>query len=334
MFTTVRGMNTSFMPRRFRIRGAMMRIHFQLTITLILANVSFRSTFGEDIAPAELKPAVQPKASEPDPAVIKERELEKFREERLRPRQGVVVEELDVNAVQPARRVGRVIRPANAVGMNEALVQRNLARIRPIMASELRLARLICEDLTVEQRTKIREELDVQMKELAKTPQPQRVGNGGLTPVPASSVRNVVASLIKRETSAECATRYLEEVDHRIAQRKQASIKTVVSRIDAVLFLSTEQCDAISAAIKSNWQEDWETWFTYPPDTFPQPLDHVVIPHLTEPQAEIWMLQSKGSFERNDRVINFNEDGWWGADPEPEKQEEQPVRVRIIRRAL
>jgi|GEM_PF-7127132 len=307
------------MPRRFRIGGVMMRIQIKLILSLLLLTiVGDQPTFGDDSVVVE--PEVKaPQAQEAKPLPAKA---------------AVVVEELDVNQVQPARRVNRLIRPANIVGMNEALVQRNLNRMRPVMNSELRLVRLICEDLTMEQRTKIRDELETQVKELANTPMPQRAGNGGLTPVPASAVRNAVAALIKREASAECATRYQEEVDHRIANRKQASVMTIVSRIDAVLFLSTDQCDAISAAIKSNWQDEWESWFTYPPDIFPQALDQVVIQHLTPPQAEIWMLQPKGSFERNERGPNFNEDGWWGADAEPEKQVDQPARVKMIRRAL
>lgn len=323
----------------------MMRIQSRLTHTLLLLTiVTHRSTFGEDNAPAKPQPQAQTvNDSDASPPVFKEREpaeqkaqkAEQAREARHVPAgQGVVVEELDVNVVQPARRVGRVIRPAGGMVANEAIAQRNLARIRPILNSELRLVRLICEDLTMEQRAKIRSEIETQLKELVKESKPQRKVNGGTTPFPASAVRNALALLVKREVSAECATMYQEEVDHRIALRKQASIMTVVSRIDAILLLSPEQCDAITSAVKSNWQDDWETWITYPPEIFPQPIDQYVVPHLTEAQAEIWMLQQKAFYERGERAVNGNDDGWWGVDTEVEKPVEEPVRVKMIRRAL
>jgi len=221
--------------------------------------------------------------------------------------------------------------PADAVAQNEAMVQQFVQQFRPYLTEELNFVRLVCSDLSSEQRPKIKGAGEAALKQAAKEMAEFQNGQNraaGLPiaqprtmPEPRKLVREAMTKSLMETLTEEQLGRYKVEAETRVAQRKKAAILSVVSRLDGSLFLSQDQRTKIIDEISSNWQEKWEQWLmlsAYGPEYFPVLPDQYVTPHLDANQKTVYRDLQKIDFGVwwGGGMQNQQNDGWWGDEPE------------------
>ncbi|MEI8021687.1 MAG: hypothetical protein WCH39_25990, partial [Schlesneria sp.] len=167
-----------------------------------------------------------------------------------------------------------------------------------VLVEELNFIQSVCSDLTPQQRSKIKWAAESSVKQAAKQravfardlERRQPVDFDKAMPVPRKMIRDAVAKAVEETLSKEQTVRFKNEAADRTAQRKEAAILFVVSRLDDCLFLDAEQRHRISDRIASNWKDRWEEWFklTERPNTFPCRLDECVVPQLNADQESTW----------------------------------------------
>jgi hypothetical protein len=209
---------------------------------------------------------------------------------------------------------------ALARGQDEAngQIQQYVQLLLPSMWRELDFVRQVC-DLTPEQRPKIKAAADAAVKAAAKNLfQPQRQGGSPPTAA-AQAIHDGIHEALKKALTSEQLERYLAEDASRTAATKNATIRSVVSRLDGVMFLTTEQREEITAALNANWQRDWEHWLTmhqYGDQYFPQIPDQHVAPHLNSEQKVVWGgLQKTMIYGWHHNGRQQAGDAWWDANP-------------------
>ncbi len=201
-----------------------------------------------------------------------------------------------------------------------------LQQLRPILYSELGFVRLVCGDLTVEQRAQIRSAAEASLKLTATTraaiQEPENaVGMGVLLEMrtdPLSALREEIDKTLKEVLTPEKYASYAEFAADRIAHRKRAALLAIVAQLDGNLFLSFQQREKIIDEISSHWQDEWEQWLEWDSDfnELPKNLDPIIRPVLDELQAAVWKQTPKSQFEevliiQQEAETQFN-DGWWG----------------------
>ena len=222
------------------------------------------------------------------------------------------------------------LQAADANAEIDAQMQQYIQQYRPIMKAELGFVRLMCGNLTPEQRKKIRvpadEALKLAARQMAK--QQNQMGRGVEVRVnatePHKTIRDAIRKALKETLTEEQMTHYTEESAKRTAHRKQAAIVSLVARLDAQMFLNSEQRDKISESISSKWQDNWESWLQlltiYGDQYFPNGIDPYVTSHLNSEQKKVWQGLQKIDFQGwwgGDNGQNMDNDGWWGDAPEP-----------------
>jgi hypothetical protein len=236
---------------------------------------------------------------------------------------GGVVDEPAMIAVEVQAAVGDV------AGENEAMTQQFVQQYHSVLRSELNFIRLICSDLTPEQRPKIRGPAEAALKEAAKQMAKQQnqmqrgiaVRNAQVEP--AKLIREAVQKALKETLTEEQMAKYTEEANLRTANRKRAAILSLVSRLDGHLFLTQEQREKITDSLSTKWQDQWEKWSTmmnmYGDRYFPNVPDQSITPFLNPDQKNVWQSLQKiefGTWWGGGMIQALDEDGWWGAEPE------------------
>ena len=244
-----------------------------------------------------------------------------------------------VNGVLPMDAGG--FAPADMVAQNDAMMQQFLQQFRPHLMEELGFIRLVCSDLTAEQRPKIKEAGEAGLKKAAKQMADlQNRQNRGLgfqpnaQPEPRKMIREAIAKALKETLTPDQMQRYTREANDRTAHRKQAAILSVVSRLDGNLYLTPKQRDAIVDSIASNWQEKWEQWLmfsAYGNEYFPTIPDKIIVPQLNAEQKSVWNGLQKielGGWWGGNGQVQPN-DGWWGDDA-ADQNAAQNVNLQIF----
>ena len=219
-----------------------------------------------------------------------------------------------------------------ADAQNDAMVQQYLVQFRPLLAEELGFVRLVCSDLSKEQRPKIKAAGVACLKQAAKEMgQFQNRQNQGIAirartqPEPRKMIREAVAKALKETLTAEQMERYSREATARKEQRKRAAILCVVSRLDGCLSLNADQREKIVDSFSSHWEDKWEQWLMinfYGDQSFPEMPEEYVGPFLNPDQKSVWNGLQKinlGGWWGNNGQ-NPPNDGWWGDEPDAADQ--------------
>ena len=222
---------------------------------------------------------------------------------------------------------------ANAVAQNDAMVRQFSDQFRPFLTEELGFVRLVCSDLSKEQRPKIKSAGDASLKQAAKQmAQFQNGANRGIAnqvrtmPEPRKMIREAVAKALKETLTAEQMERYSREAATRKEDRKLAAILCVVSRLDGSLSLAADQREKIVDSISSHWEDTWEQWLmmnAYPEQYFPEMPEKYVTPFLNADQKSVWNGMQKinfGPWWGGGMGQNPPNDGWWGDEPDRANQ--------------
>lgn len=216
------------------------------------------------------------------------------------------------------------------VAANDAMVQQFLPTCRSIMSMDLKFIRLICADLTPDQRRTILKAAEAGAKQAAKAlvAQQQRAGRGmsggkSKNSEPYKSIRVALAKAVAERLSQEQQALLVDALAKRSAQRKLAAVLSAAAQIDDRLFLTEEQRKAILDDLNANWNDGWETWLAmshaYGDDQFIAVPEENVVRHLNAEQKRVWKNIPKvdyGWWWGNQQGADFNVDGWWGTELE------------------
>ena len=216
--------------------------------------------------------------------------------------------------------------PADGVAQDDPMMQQFLVQFRPFLLEELNFVRLVCSDLSPQQRPKIKlageASLKLAAKQMAEVQNRQNRGAGlvmqaRVMPEPRKMIRAAVAKALQETLTDEQKIRFQRDAADRTEQRKSAAILSVVSRLDGCLFLNADQRRKITDQISSNWKDSWEQWLmmsSYGDQYFPVIPDQYVVPHLNADQKSVWQGLQKIDFGAWWGGGNQNQpnDGWWG----------------------
>jgi hypothetical protein len=111
-------------------------------------------------------------------------------------------------------------------------------------------------------------------------------------------LRQMIVDAVRAEAEkvlpADTARRYGEELDARLAARKEAAVGMVVAIIDREIALTGEQHAGVTEAVAENWKDQWSRNFqalTYD-EYAPMPEASVLLPHLNERQQTLWKARA------------------------------------------
>src|SRR5262249_36864874 len=76
-------------------------------------------------------------------------------------------------------------------------------------------------------------------------------------PDPATVIEEGLARAIKAKLPADRAARYEAELAKRNEERKTATVRNLVARLDQELVLSADQREKLSEELASNWDDSW-----------------------------------------------------------------------------
>lgn len=231
-------------------------------------------------------------------------------------------------AVEPPQFIAIEVQPADVDLQNDAMTQQFVHQLHPILKSELGFVRLICSDLTPDQRSKIRKPAEAALKEAAKQlakhqNQMQRGIAARNNPSEGSKlIREAIHKALKETLTEPQYARYEEEAKQKSSIRKRAAILSLLSRLDGHLYLTAEQREKISESLTSKWQDNWEKWLTmmnmYGDRYFPTVPDQCITPFLNTEQKQVWQNVQKvefGAWWGGGVMENLDNDGWWGDEP-------------------
>jgi hypothetical protein len=306
-------------PQRISVEQSMRFRFFYALVTLIVMGLAAFDALGKD----------QPKRK----AAV---------EERAAKEKAAEADAAEAEAV--AAPVIRVLQAAPVAvdeqALNPALVQHFEQQYRSMLKSELEFVREVC-NLPVGDRPRVRAAGEKILKETARkmaqqqqrNQQPQVARMARTAAVnPRAQIREGIATALRGVLTAEQMRQYEEESASRQEARKQAATLDVVSRIDAVLYLSASQREAITESITSKWEERWEQWLmihVYGNQYLPNVPDTVVSKHLTPEQTAVWSTLQKievGFFDQAHGLV-FVDDDWWGEEPSEADQPNAAVGV-------
>jgi len=115
---------------------------------------------------------------------------------------------------------------------------------------------------------------------------------------PRESIRKGVASVCKKELTAEQFAAYERECERRELFFREAIASILISRMDEKLALSEEQRGKLLDSFIEKWDAQWAPpleMFLYNNEYWPSIPDKVVSPHLTPAQWEIWTRLTKNA---------------------------------------
>jgi hypothetical protein len=201
-----------------------------------------------------------------------------------------------------------------------------LQLLQPILYSELGFIRLVCDDLTVEQRAQIRTAAEASLKrsalKMVSAHEPDHAVVVGVLldkqPDPLTEIREEIDNVMKEVLTAEKYEQYADLAASRVTHRKRAAILAIVAQLDECLCLTLQQREEILDRICSHWQDEWEQWLEWNMDIskMPKDLDPIVSPILDKSQAAVWKQTPKSESDYgcvfDDEAASHFHDGWWG----------------------
>jgi hypothetical protein len=205
------------------------------------------------------------------------------------------------------------VRPINLENNLENLIQQYIGQARPIVRAELIFVRKVCE-LDMEHFRRINHNAEAAIKEAAKTfveaQQQGRVGQQGRVRVQGGVRTSLVvdglallhdglASVMKKELTAEQFAHYQVEVEKRDANRKKSAVRFLVDTIDRDLYLSGPQRLKLTESLLPHWEESWNMSLEhtlYGNQYYPMGIDAYVTPFLDATQKRIWQGAQKVGF--------------------------------------
>ena len=220
----------------------------------------------------------------------------------------------------------------------DAVMQQWLQQFRPTLVNELDFIRVTCE-VPKEHRPKIKKAGEDTLRESVKQIAKGQNGGGARWHVNGLEmsvnaplqVREAIAKgiepALREAISPEEMAEYQKECAARSEHRKHAAILCAVTRLDAALFLTTEQRDAIVDSLHKGWKPEWEQWIglsSY--DAVYQAMipDNHLIGHLNEKQRTVWNGLQKVQPGIHNRGVQNQDDGWWDNAP-PKQPAQAPV---------
>jgi hypothetical protein len=206
-------------------------------------------------------------------------------------------------------------------------------RLRPVLRNELHFLRTLCH-LNEDQVKRITPAGENALKEtVEKYVAIQRaMMTGGfrqemVVSEPRKAIQDSLLAAAKPNLSADQVALYQTEINTRAAERKQAVIDHMVSKLDVGLILSADQRTKIAEALVAHWNEAWlqslES-YQYADQYMPNLPDNLVSPHLNATQKTVWRGGQKLNYwgaayaNMNNMVMELD-------DPQP--QPVAPVRA-------
>lgn len=201
------------------------------------------------------------------------------------------------------------------VEANDNLDQQFRPQFEPLMKAELYYIRSLCKPDNAQYQTlkkAAQAALDDAVKKYAGAQrQAQRGGlrivNGqpSITfPDPQKIIADHMLAAVRANLPEASVAIYLAESEKRSAQRKQAAVRIMVSKLDRDVILSAEQRSQITESLTQNFDEQWSTAlerFTYGDDYIPRPPNNRVEQFLNANQKAAWSAS-----------VNPNQGFFWG----------------------
>lgn len=224
----------------------------------------------------------------------------------------------------------RLVQPEDerpeAERLQDPIVQQFIQSNRNRLYAELRFVRLVCDQLTPEQRRPIREAGENALKQFglrigAHQRQMQRGGVAASVDYDSGQmIREALEKSLREKLTDEQFARFQGEAQKRNELRKRSIIMSVVTFLDDRLMLNEEQRQKIVASLTSRWQHSWEKWSMmqmYGGRYLPMIPEDCVGPHLNAEQKTVWNGIPKVDFSWWN--IHMHEprqadDDWWGFD--------------------
>jgi hypothetical protein len=103
--------------------------------------------------------------------------------------------------------------------------------------------------------------------------------------------RSWIQKAANEHLSADQAALYKQQIDQRLADRRQASIDNVVARLDRDLILSAKQREQIAGKLRENWKDAWSPspiQFMQMDQWYPNIPDQYIVEFLEPEQKTIW----------------------------------------------
>jgi len=188
---------------------------------------------------------------------------------------------------------------AAALNLQEQQFQQ---QFRPILRAEIAYIRKVCQP-TDEQLRNLADEGERHLKSAVKkyAELQARMQNGrwratDRMPDLRTLIREGMAGSVGSHLSVEQAALYRDEIEKRIAQRRQVIVRNIVARLDQDLGLSAEQRDKLVDSLGSHWNDAWGTSleaYLYSNNSLPQIPDQFVAPLLNDAQKKLWRAMPK-----------------------------------------
>jgi hypothetical protein len=199
----------------------------------------------------------------------------------------------------------------------------------PVLASELEMVRIACDDLAPAARKVILKAGQAARTKAARDmAQRQMHGRFGQDDFdPRKEIRSALGTALEGVATPEQFTRYDEENEARASRQARAARLRIVSRLDQQLDLSAAQRDRIEKALETDWKPDWivslaDSGLINDMPIAPDFAKAAIEPHLAPAQREAWKdwCRAAGSSMVGRRFITWNFDGqglqgddpWWG----------------------
>ena len=199
----------------------------------------------------------------------------------------------------------------------------------PVLASELEMVRIACNDLPPSARKAIleagRKARTKAARDMAQRQMHGRFGQDDFDP--RKEIRSGLGTALRGAATPEQFARYEQENEARAARQARAARLRIVARLDQHLDLSSGQRDAIETAIEAQWKPEWivglaDTGLINDLPIAPDYAKNAIEPHLAPAQQTAWKnwCRSAGSSMVGRRFITWNFDGqgiqgddpWWG----------------------
>lgn len=200
-------------------------------------------------------------------------------------------------AVVRARVIAKRAIAVQVAGIPNDQVQQYVQLLRPMERAEYYFIRNVC-GLDKAQRKRVAKEGERALRIAARRflEEQQKLMRGGWRPGvqqpdPQQILADVLGKSVPPLLSSDQAARYKDELDRRVASRKQVALDNLVAKLDQDLVLSAEQREKIGGALASNWNAAWGQSLQMLMNIehfFPDIPDKLIAPFLTENQKAAW----------------------------------------------
>ena len=199
----------------------------------------------------------------------------------------------------------------------------------PVLASELEMVRIACDDLDSAARKVIvkagREARTKAARDMAQRQMQGRLGQDAFDP--RMEVRAGLGAALRGVATPEQFARYEQENEARAARQARAARLRIVARLDQHLDLSAAQRALVEKALEAQWKPEWivslaDSGLINDMPIAPDYAKDAIEPHLAPAQQAAWKTwcRTAGSSMMGRRFITWNFDGqglqgddpWWG----------------------